>query len=73
MRNNGGILKVSLDKGLTYKYNKQLIYMDDLNKFMEYMREKCLVLKGFTTQDRNTHLERLEDDIINRGTKGGVK
>jgi hypothetical protein len=22
-----------------------LIYMDDLNKFMEYMREKCLVLK----------------------------
>jgi len=27
--------------------------------------------KGFTTQDRNTHLEHLEDDIINRGTKGG--
>ena len=45
--------------------------MDDLNKFMEYMREKCLVLKSFTTQDRNTHLEHLEDDIINRGSKGG--
>ena len=27
--------------------------------------------KGFTTQDRNTHLEHLEDDIINRGTQGG--
>jgi len=27
--------------------------------------------KGFTTQDKNTHLEHLEDDIINRGTKGG--
>ena len=27
--------------------------------------------KGFTTQDRNTHLEHLEDDIINRGAKGG--
>ena len=25
--------------------------------------------KGFTTQDRNTHLEHLEDDIINRGSK----
>ena len=24
--------------------------------------------KGFTTQDRNTHLEHLEDDIINRGS-----
>ena len=27
--------------------------------------------KGFTTTERNTHLEHLEDDIINRGTKGG--
>ena len=27
--------------------------------------------KGFTTKDRNTHLEHLEDDIINRGSKGG--
>ena len=27
--------------------------------------------KGFTTTDRNTHLEHLEDDIINRGSKGG--
>ena len=27
--------------------------------------------KGFTTQDRNTHLEHLEDDIINRGSDGG--
>ena len=27
--------------------------------------------KGFTTQDRNTHLEHLEEDIINRGSKGG--
>ena len=28
--------------------------------------------KGFTTNDKNTHLEHLEDDIINRGTAGGV-
>jgi len=27
--------------------------------------------KGFTTQERNTHLEHLEDDIINRGSEGG--
>jgi len=27
--------------------------------------------KGFLTQDKNTHLEHLEDDIINRGTIGG--
>ena len=27
--------------------------------------------KGFQTQDTNTHLEHLEDDIINRGSKGG--
>jgi len=27
--------------------------------------------KGFTTRDRNTHLEHLEDDIINRGSDGG--
>ena len=27
--------------------------------------------KGFQTQDKNTHLEHLEDDIINRGAKGG--
>ncbi len=27
--------------------------------------------KGFFTQDKNTHLEHLEDDIINRGSKGG--
>ena len=27
--------------------------------------------KGFQTQDKNTHLEHLEDDIINRGTVGG--
>ena len=27
--------------------------------------------KGFTTTDRNIHLEHLEDDIINRGSKGG--
>ena len=27
--------------------------------------------KGFFTKDKNTHLEHLEDDIINRGTKGG--
>ena len=27
--------------------------------------------KGFFTQDKNTHLEHLEDDIINRGAKGG--
>ena len=25
--------------------------------------------KGFQTQDKNTHLEHLEDDIINRGVK----
>ena len=28
--------------------------------------------KGFTTNDKNTHLEHLEDDIINRGSAGGV-
>ena len=27
--------------------------------------------KGFLTQDKNTHLEHLEDDIINRGMIGG--
>ena len=27
--------------------------------------------KGFQTQDKNTHLEHLEDDIINRGATGG--
>jgi hypothetical protein len=27
--------------------------------------------KGFFTKDKNTHLEHLEDDIINRGSKGG--
>jgi hypothetical protein len=27
--------------------------------------------KGFITQDKNTHLEHLEDDIINRGSEGG--
>ena len=27
--------------------------------------------KGFQTQDKNTHLEHLEDDIINRVSKGG--
>ena len=27
--------------------------------------------KGFTTKEKNTHLEHLEDDIINRGSKGG--
>src|SRR6056300_1594433 len=28
--------------------------------------------KGFITQDKNVHLEHLEDDIINRGSEGGV-
>ena len=28
--------------------------------------------KGFITSDKNTHLEHLEDDIINRGSEGGV-
>ena len=28
--------------------------------------------KGFTTNEKNTHLEHLEDDIINRGSAGGV-
>ena len=27
--------------------------------------------KGFITTDKNTHLEHLEDDIINRGSEGG--
>ena len=27
--------------------------------------------KGFFTQEKNTHLEHLEDDIINRGSKVG--
>ena len=26
--------------------------------------------KGFQTQDKNTHLEHLEDDIINRSSNG---
>ena len=28
--------------------------------------------KGFITKEKNTHLEHLEDDIINRGSEGGV-
>ena len=28
--------------------------------------------KGFITSDKNTHLEHLEDDIINRGAEGGT-
>ena len=28
--------------------------------------------KGFLTKDKNTHLEHLEDDIINRGSVGGI-
>ena len=28
--------------------------------------------KGFFTHEKNTHLEHLEDDIINRCSKGGV-
>ena len=28
--------------------------------------------KGFITKDKNTHLEHVEDDIINRGSNGGV-
>ncbi len=28
--------------------------------------------KGFFTKEKNTHLEHLEDDIINRGSQGGV-
>ncbi len=27
--------------------------------------------KGFITKEKNTHLEHLEDDIINRGSEGG--
>jgi len=27
--------------------------------------------KGFITTEKNTHLEHLEDDIINRGSAGG--
>ena len=27
--------------------------------------------KGFITSNKNTHLEHLEDDIINRGSAGG--
>ena len=27
--------------------------------------------KGFVTKEKNTHLEHLEDDIINKGSKGG--
>ena len=29
--------------------------------------------KGFITTEKNTHLEHLEDDIINRGSDGGRK
>ena len=28
--------------------------------------------ESFFTKEKNTHLERLEDDIINRGSQGGV-
>jgi hypothetical protein len=28
--------------------------------------------KGFITKEKNTHLEHVEDDIINRGSNGGV-
>jgi len=32
---------------------------------------KMFSFKGFITKEKNTHLEHLEDDIINRGSKGG--
>ena len=32
---------------------------------MDKLENKCLVL-GFITTEKNTHLEHLEDDIINR-------
>jgi|TARA_E500000318_G_scaffold111393_1_gene129828 hypothetical protein len=35
-----------------------------------YERE-MFSFKGFITKERNTHLEHLEDDIINKGSKGG--
>ena len=45
--------------------------MDNVIIVMGKMREKCLVLKDFLQRRNNTHLEHLEDDIINRGSKGG--
>ncbi len=36
------------------------------------MLNEIFSFKGFITQDKNTHLEHLEDDIINRGSKGGI-
>ena len=37
---------------------------------MDKLENKCLVLKDFLHR-KNTHLEHLEDDIINNGVKGG--
>ena len=34
---------------------------------MDKLENKCLVLKAFSPKEKNTHLEHLEDDIINRG------
>ena len=38
---------------------------------METSLDEFFSFKGFFTSDKNTHLEHLEDDIINRGAKGG--
>ena len=35
------------------------------------MLKEFFSFKGFVTNDKNTHLEHLEDDIINRGAIGG--
>ena len=35
------------------------------------MLKEFFSFKGFVTNDKNTHLEHLEDDIINRGATGG--
>ena len=37
-----------------------------------YIGEKVFSFKGFQTQKKNKHLEHLEDQIIDEGSKGGV-
>ena len=36
------------------------------------MLDEFFSFKGFFSRGTNTHLEHLEDDIINNGAKGGV-
>ena len=38
---------------------------------MEQLGDTCLVLKVFKQKAKNKHLEHLEDQIIDNGSKGG--